>query len=180
MKQISFVFATGASWLDRLVTKITRSPWSHVALRFDDDDILVEAQAGKGFLVGAGGKYADWTMSQALSRFVADDVYKEMMNQAYRWKTAAVPYGYTTCLAIGVKEICGQRAALTLLSMLPRFFDETLVCSEMLVKLWRIADPEFMTGQDCRLISPDQLFQVFTQQDGQGKIDKPGDCAYNC
>ena len=180
MKQISFVFATGASWLDRLVTKITRSPWSHVALRFDDDDILVEAQAGKGFLVGAGGKYADWTMSQALSRFVADDVYKEMMAQAYRWKTAAVPYGYATCLAIGVKELCGLQAAVIMLSMLPRFFDETLVCSEMLVKLWRIAEPEFMTGQDCRLISPDQLFQVFKQQGDQDKIDKPGDCAYNC
>lgn len=180
MKGVSFVFATGSSWLDRLVTRVTRSPWSHVALRFDDDDILVEAQAGKGILVGTGGKYANWTMSLALSRFVADDVYEEMMTQAYRWKTAAVPYGYATCLAIGVKELCGLQAAVIMLSMLSRFFGETLVCSEMLVKLWRIAEPEFMVGQDCRLVSPDQLFQVFKQKGNQDKIDKPGDCAYNC
>ena len=160
MKTVSFVFATGSSWLDRLVTSITRSPWSHVAMRFDADDLLVETLAGRGFLTGAGDKYAGWMSSRVISRQVPDEIYDEMLALSRRWQAAAPPYGYATCLAIGIKELFGRRAGYIALAVLPARAANTLVCSEMLVILWRLAEPEFLHGQDPRLVSPDQLFQT--------------------
>lgn len=160
MKTVSFIFATGSSWLDRLVTSVTRSPWSHVAMRFDADDLLVETLAGRGFLTGTGDKYAGWISSRVISRLVQDEIYDEMLALSRRWQAAAPPYGYATCLAIGIKELFGTRSAGTALALLPAGSAKTLVCSEMLVKLWRVAEPDFLFGQDPRLISPDQLFQT--------------------
>ena len=182
MKQVSFVFATGESWLDRLVTVFTRSAWSHVALRFEDSDLLVEALAGRGLLLEPGNKYADWRRSQALSFSVSDDSYAAMLAQAHQWQKSAIGYGYATCLAIGIKEIFGVWAGRALLALLAGFAANTLVCSEMLVKLWRQVEPDFFIGQDCRLVSPEQLYRVLLQrqQDARDKIDKPTDCAYNC
>jgi hypothetical protein len=163
VKPVSFVFATGSSWLDRLVTRVTRSPWSHVAMRFDADNLLVETLAGRGFLTGAGDKYAGWTSSSVISRQVQDEIYDEMLTLSRRWQAAAPHYGYATCLAIGIKELFGRRAGYAALAWLPAGSANTLVCSEMLVILWRLAEPDFLQGQDPRLVSPDQLFQTLLQ-----------------
>ena len=180
MKRVSFIFATGDSWLDRLVTFVTRSAWSHVALLFDEDDLLAEALAGKGFLLEPGDKYRDWERSQTMSCGVSDDAYAAMLAQALRWRQSAIAYGYATCLAIGVKEIFGVWAGRTLLALLASFTANTLVCSEMLVKLWRYVEPDFLAEQDCRLVSPEQLHRILLQMEERDKIDKPTDSAYNC
>ena len=104
MKQVSFIFATGESWLDRLVTTATRATWSHVALRFDEDNLLVEALAGRGLLLEAGDKYAGWERSQTVSCSIDDGAYAAMLSQVHQWKQMTIAYGYETCLAIGVKD----------------------------------------------------------------------------
>ncbi len=182
MKRVSFVFATGASWLDRLVTAVTRSEWSHAALRFDADDLLVEALVGRGFLLEPGDKYAGWERSQTISCDVSDEAYAAMLVQVQQWQRSMIGYGYATCLAIGVKESIGVWAGRAILSILAVFTSNTLVCSEMLVKLWRYVEPDFLAGQDCRLVSPEALYRVLLQrqQGWRDKIDKPTDCAYNC
>ena len=180
MKQVSFIFATGESWLDRLVTTATRATWSHVALRFDEDNLLVEALAGRGLLLEASDKYAGWERSQTVSCSIDDGAYAAMLSQVHQWKQMTIAYGYATCLAIGVKELLGFRAGRSLLALLSGASSNTLICSEMLVKLWRYAEPDFMTGHDCRLVSPEQLYRILLQMDARDKIDKPTDCAYNC
>ena len=160
MKTISLIFATGPSWLDRLVTSVTHSPWSHVALRFDAENLLVETLAGRGFLTGAGDKYVGWTSSTVVSRLVPDDIYDQMLATSRGWAAEKIPYGYATCLAIGIKEVFGNRAGQIVLALLSAGSADTLVCSEMLVKLWRLVEPEFLSGQDARLVSPEQLFQA--------------------
>ena len=157
MKQVSFIFATGESWLDRLVTTATRATWSHVALRFDEDNLLVEALAGRGLLLEAGDKYAGWQRSQIVSCSIDDGAYAAMLSQVHQWKRMTIAYGYATCLAIGVKELLGFRAGRSLLALLSGASSNTLICSEMLVKLWRYAEPDLMTGHDCRRVSPEQL-----------------------
>ena len=114
MKQVSFIFATGESWLDRLVTTATRATWSHVALRFDEDNLLVEALAGRGLLLEAGDKYAGWERSQTVSCSIDDGAYAAMLSQVHQWKQMTIAYGYATCLAIGVKELLGFRARLSI------------------------------------------------------------------
>lgn len=166
MKTVSFIFATGPSWLDRLVTTVTRSPWSHVALRFDAENLLVEALAGRGFLTESGDKYAGWVSSQVVPRLAPDEIYAEMLAISRRWGEEKPPYGYATCLAIGIKELFGERAGQIALALLPVGSSDTLVCSEMLVRLWRLVEPEFLSGQDPRLVSPDQLFQALLQSSG--------------
>ena len=180
MKRVSYVFATGETWLDRLVTVATRSEWSHVAFWFEEADLLVESQAGRGFLLERGIKYADWRKSKQISFSVSDDSYAALLAQSHQWQRSAIGYGYATCLAIGIKELLGGWAGRALLAMLPRSAAETLVCSELLVKLWRQVEPGFFAGQDCRLVSPEELYRVLLQRDERDKIDKPADCAYNC
>jgi hypothetical protein len=180
MKRVSFIFATGESWLDRLVTFVTRSAWSHVAFRFDDDGLLTEALAGRGFLLEPVDRFNGWERSQTISCSVSDDSYAAMLVQATRWRQSSIAYGYATCLAIGVKEVFGVWAGRTMLALLEGFAANTLVCSEMLVKLWRYVEPDFLAEQDCRLVSPEQLHRILLQMEDRDKIDKPTDSAYNC
>jgi len=188
MKQVSFVFATGTSWLDRLVTMVTNSPWSHVALRFDSDNILVEALAGTGFMIRAGEKYDDWPVSQTIRLQISEVDYVNMLQLSRRWEQDRIAYSYKTCILIGIKKVFGTLAARACLHLFSGLDANRMVCSEMIVHLWRQANPEFMSGQNPRLVSPDELYRVlialappdFQGTDFQDKIDKPGDCAYNC
>jgi hypothetical protein len=164
MKQITFVFATGDSWMDRLVMLVTKSHWSHVAMKFDDDEILVEALAGKGLILQAGKKYDDWAPSTSITRLVSESAYEQMLTLSQRWGAANVSYGYRTCLAIGVRELLGQQAGSWALECLCWRKKETLVCSELLIKLWRVQDPQFLSGSDPRLSSPEDIFKALATQ----------------
>ena len=179
MKQISFLFVTGDSWLDLLVTKVTRSRWSHVALRFDDDQILVEALAGRGVRVESGDRYENWPRNVEVSGFVTNAAYEAMRLQAEQWVEQEVTYGYLTCLSIGIKELFGLQAAKASLHLKRNSRRTTLVCSEMAVILWRLTDPGFFSGRDPELVSPDELYKILLSEAGC-KIDKQEDCAYNC
>lgn len=183
MKQVSIVFATGASWLDRLVTRVTKSPWSHVALRFDSDNILVEALAGAGFLIRDGKKYDGWVVSQTIRLQISEADYGNMLRLSRRWEKDRIAYSYKTCIAIGIKEVFGAPMAKACLILFPGLDSNKMVCSEMIVRLCRQANPDFLSGLDPRLVSPDELYRVLTAlspADFQDKIDKQGDCAYNC
>jgi len=164
MKSVTFVFATGTSWMDSLVTTVTKSCWSHVALRFDDDDLLVEALAGRGCILQSGKKYDGWITSLTIPQLVSEKAYVEMLQLSRQWATENIPYGYRTCVAIGMKELFGQRAGRLTLGWLSDKSRETLVCSEVLVGLWRIAVPKFLQGQDPSLVSPDELFRQLTKE----------------
>ena len=164
MKGVTFVFATGTSWMDSLVTTVTKSRWSHVALRFDNDDLLVEALAGRGCILQSGKKYDEWIPSLTVPQLVSDNAYEEMLQLSRQWTTENIPYGYRTCVAIGMKELFGQRAGRLTLGCLSEKSRETLVCSEVLVRLWRIAVPKFLQGQDPSLVSPDELFRQLTME----------------
>lgn len=159
MKTVSFLFVTGSSWLDQLVTTVTRSRWSHVALRFEPDDLLVEALVGRGLILQPVNKYNGWKTQQTISRAVPREVYDDMLDQSRRWAQANVPYGYRTCLAIGFKELLGNPAGEWALRWLPGRTAGHLVCSELIVKLWRMAEPDFLSGQEARLVSPDELYR---------------------
>ena len=163
MRQVSFIFATGESRLDFLVTTITNSSWSHVALRFDEENLIVESLAFRGCILQAGNKYDGWAKSRTIRLEVSKDVYFEMLALARRWGTQNIPYGYATCVAIGIKELLGARAGKVALGWLPGTDGSTLVCSEMLVKLWRIGFPDFLPGRDPRLVSPDELYRTLLQ-----------------
>jgi len=167
MKQVTFVFATGASWLDRLVTWVTRSPWSHVAMRFDSDDILVEALAGRGFLIQPGTKYNKFSINRSIQRHIPELVYDEMLVKCRRWEQEKVPYGYTTCLLIGVKEVFGLATAKFVLAMFPWWGSDTMICSELIINLWRQAESDFLQGQNHRLVCPDELYRALLQQPRQ-------------
>ncbi len=160
MKRIAFIFVTGASWLDSLVTTVTKSSWSHVALRFDEDDILVEALAGRGLILQSGKKYEGWKPCLIVQKEIPEVDYSSMLNFCRQWAEQRTPYGYWTCLAIGLKELFGQRAGrLALQWFMPGKID-SLVCSELMVKLWRIAKPDFLPDQEARLVSPDEFLKA--------------------
>lgn len=184
MKQVTFVFATGASWLDRLVTSVTRSPWSHVALRFDNENVLVEILAGRGFIIHPSGKkYDDWPISRSIHRQISEQSYVNMLTLCRYWEQKQVSYGYITGMVIGMKEFFGVNAASTLLAVFAGLVSNTMVCSELMVNLWRQVEPDFLPGQDHRLVSPNEFYQALLQQfpeEIEDKIDKPPDCAYNC
>jgi len=160
MSQVSFVFATGESWLDSLVTTVTKSRWSHVALRFDAEDLLVESLVFRGLILQCGKKYEDWPVSQTISREIPDMHYKAMLVLSRSWGEQNIPYGYATCAAIGLKELLGLRIGKAALKLSPGKEGSTLVCSEMLVKLWRIAFPDFLSAMDSRLVSPDEFYRA--------------------
>lgn len=162
MSRISLVFATGDSWLDRLVTKITRSRWSHVAMRFEADGELLEALVFSGLIWAPGGKYDTWPVMQAIPVEVDPLVYGEMLALARKWHAQRIPYGYGTCVAIGLKALAGTTAGGLFLGLLPPSSADTLVCSELIVRLWRVAQPEFLAGQDARLTTPDDIFREFS------------------
>lgn len=164
MTRVTFIFATGASWMDSLVTAVTKSQWSHVALRFDNDDVLLEALAGHGLILQSGGKYDGWKPSLTCAKLVSEQTYDEMIYRSRQWAAANIQYGYRTCVAIGMKELFGQRAGHLALGWLTGSGVETLVCSEVLVNLWRVAVPEFMMGWESRLVSPDELYQALTAE----------------
>lgn len=164
MKGVTFVFATGTSWMDSLVTVVTKSRWSHVALRFDDDDLLVEALAGRGCILQSGNKYDEWVPSLTVPQLVSEKAYEEMLQLSRQWATENIPYGYRTCVAIGIKEMFGQRAGRLALGWLSEKSRGTLVCSEVLVRLWRIAVPKFLQERDPSLVSPDELFRHLTKE----------------
>ena len=160
MRQITFVFATGKSWLDAMVTRVTKSQWSHVALKFDTDDILVEALAGKGLILQSGQKYNEWIPSLFVTKQVSAVTYDKMLSLSRQWAATNIPYGYGTCAAIGVKELLGRHAGQLALEWFVQNGKETLVCSEVLVTLWRIADPSFLPGREARLVSPNEFLQA--------------------
>lgn len=160
MTGVTFVFATGSSWLDSLVTTVTKSRWSHVALRFESENLLVEALVGRGFLLQPGGKYDGWPVSESIRQSIPEKVQAQMLECCSRWAQTQVPYGYRTCVAIGMKEIFGRRAGQLAMEWLPAGETETLVCSEMLVKLWRMAVPDFLPGLEPQLVNPNELYQA--------------------
>lgn len=162
MKQVSFIFATGAGWMDRLVTWTTRSCWSHAALRFEADGCLVEALAGRGLILQPGGKYDGWEPALSIAKWVPAGIYDEMLCLSRTWASQKVPYGYGTCMAIGFRELFGPDAGRLTLRLLPGNCGRTLVCTEALAKLWRIADPGFFADRDPRLISPEELFRALS------------------
>lgn len=164
MKRIAFVFVTGASWLDSLVTTVTKSRWSHVALRFEEDDILVEALAGRGVIVQSGKKYDGWNSSLIVQKEIPEMDYATMLNLCKQWATQKIPYGYWTCLAIGVKELFGQRAGRLALEGFMLAKTNSFVCSELMVKLWRIGTPEFLPDHEARLVSPDELLKALVEK----------------
>jgi len=157
MKRIAFVFVTGASWLDSLVTTVTKSSWSHVALRFIEDDILVEALAGRGLILQSGKKYDGWNLRLIVQKEIPEMHYATMLNLCRQWADHGTPYGYWTCLAIGLKELFGQRAGRLALRCFRADKIQSLVCSELMVTLWRIVAPEFLTDHEARLVSPDEF-----------------------
>ena len=165
VKEVSFVFATGGSWLDSLVTTVTKSRWSHVALRFDEEDLLVEALVFRGLILQPGDKYDAWPVSQTIRRAVSDELYVAMLTMCRRWSERKLSYGYATCVAIGLKELLGARAGKAFLALFPGKEGTTLVCSEMLVKLWRLGFPDFFSGKDARLVCPDELYKALLSSD---------------
>ena len=160
MRQITFIFATGKSLMDSMVTRVTKSQWSHVALRFDTDNILVEALAGKGLILQSGQKYDEWTPSLFVTKQVSETAYDSMLSLSRQWAATNIPYGYRTCAAIGVKELFGRNAGQLALDWFVQNRMETLVCSELLVTLWRIAVPSFLPGREARLVSPNEFLQA--------------------
>jgi len=162
VRQVTFIFATGTSWMDLLVTSVTKSRWSHAALRFDADNLLVEALAGKGLILQPGGKYDGWIESLSVPQLVPKQLYDEMIQLSRHWADEKIPYGYRTCLAIGMQNLFGHRTGRLTLQLLPGKSKKTLVCSEALVTLWRIAAPDFMAGLEARLLSPDEICQTLT------------------
>ena len=164
MKQVTLIFATGTTWMDSLVTSITKSRWSHAALRFDDDNLLVEALAGRGLILQPGGKYDGWIESLSVPQLVPKQLYDEMIQLSRHWADENISYGYRTCLAIGMQNLFGQRTGRLMLELLPGKSEKTLVCSEVLVTLWRIASPDFMAGLEARLLCPDEICQALTAE----------------
>ncbi|NMC31639.1 MAG: hypothetical protein GYA36_04155 [Veillonellaceae bacterium] len=162
MKTVTFLFVTGSSWLDYLVTTVTQSRWSHVALRFEPDELLVEALVGQGLILQPGSKYDEWTTRQAISRDVPERVYYGMLEQSRRWARQNIPYGYRTSLAIGLKELLGEPAGKWVLQQLSGGSGSNMVCSELIVELWRMAEPDFLHAQEARLVSPDDLYRLLT------------------
>lgn len=160
MNTVTFVFVTGSTWLDALVTTITRSRWSHVALRFEQENLLVEALVGRGLILQPGRKYDAWPTRMELPRIIPPAAYDEMLAVSRRWAGENVPYGYRTCAAIGLKELFGRKAGGWALDHLPGKMSNTMVCSELIVKLWRITAPDFFAGREPRLVSPDELYRV--------------------
>ena len=167
MSRISFVFATGESWLDRLVTIITRSRWSHVAIRFEAENILAEALVFRGLILEPGEKYDSWPVMQMISCEVDQLFYQKMLALSRVWGEKHIPYGYPTCIAIGIKSLLGLTAGKLALKILPGKAEATLVCSEMIVKLWRIGVPDFLAGHEPRLVSPDDLYYIFSRYKGE-------------
>ena len=173
MKRIAFVFVTGASWLDSLVTTVTKSSWSHVALCFEEDDILVESLAGRGLILQSGKKYDGWNPSLIVQKEISEMDYATMLNLCRQWAEKRTPYGYWTCLAIGLKELFGQRVGRLALRCFMPCKIESLVCSELMVKLWRIVASDFLTDHEARLVSPDELLKALNEKSITSKIDKP-------
>jgi hypothetical protein len=163
LKTVVFVFVTGSTWLDSLVTTVTRSRWSHVALRFETENLLVEALVGKGLILQPGHKYDAWPTRVEIPRTVPPAAYAEMLALARRWAGGNIPYGYRTCAAIGLKELFGRKAGGWALDHLPGKTSITLVCSELIVNLWRITAPDFFAGWEPRLVSPDELYRVLNE-----------------
>lgn len=159
MSRVSFVFATGESWLDYVVKKITRSRWSHVAIRFDADNILAEALVFRGLILEPGDKYVDWPMMQEIQKDVDLFSYQKMLEVARSWEKRKVSYGYLTCFAIGIRSLAGLAAGRIALKLFPDNAESTLICSEMIVKLWRIGSPGFFAEQNARLVSPEDLYR---------------------
>ncbi len=172
MRQITFVFATGESWMDSMVTRVTKSRWSHVAIKFDTDDILVEALAGKGLILQSGQKYDEWIPSLFVTKQVSEAAYDKMLSLSRQWAALNIPYGYRTCAAIGVQELFGRYAGQLALDGFVQNRMETLVCSEVLVTLWRIADPSFLPGREARLVSPNEFLQALKAECPICEIDK--------
>lgn len=164
MKQVTLIFATGTTWMDSLVTSITKSRWSHVALRFDADNLLVEALAGRGLILQPGEKYDGWIESLSVPQLVPKQLYDEMIQLSRHWADENISYGYRTCLAIGMQNLFGKGTGRLMLELLPGKNEKTLVCSEALVTLWRIASPNFMAGLEARLLSPDEICQTLTAE----------------
>ena len=164
MKCVTFIFVTGASWMDSLVTTVTKSRWSHVALLFEDNDLLVEELAGHGLILQSGKKYDGWNPSLTVAKQVPVLSYEKMLSRSRQWATEKTPYGYRTCVAIGLKELFGQRVGRLALRWLPPERRDSIVCSELMVKLWRIAFPDFLSGHEARLVSPDELLKVLTEK----------------
>ena len=167
MKTVTFIFVTGSSWLDSLVTTVTRSRWSHVALRFETEDLLVEALVGRGLILQTGHKYDVWPTRMEIPRTIPPAAYAGMLASAHRWAGGNIPYGYRTCAAIGLKELFGRKAGGWALDHFPAKTSKTMVCSELIVNLWRIAAPDFFAGREPRLVSPDELYRVLN--DGAAK-----------
>ncbi len=167
MKTVTFIFVTGSSWLDSLVTTVTHSRWSHVALRFEQEGLLVEALVGRGLILQSGHKYDAWPTRIEIPRTISATTYAGMLALAHRWADGNIPYGYRTCAAIGLKELFGRKAGGWALDHLPAKTSKTMVCSELIVNLWRIAAPDFFAGREPRLVSPDELYRVLN--DGSAK-----------
>lgn len=171
MKTVTFIFATGDIWLDHLVVWITRSPWSHVALQFNNDQVLVETLAGRGFLMLTAGKYDIWPGKiKRITREISAAAYDEMLELAFSWNGQQVQYGYSTCLLIGVKQLLGANVANRMLEYFPGIGKDRLVCSEMIVALWRVAAPDFLAGKDPRLVSPAELFCLIHSTNVQEEV----------
>ena len=160
MKTVTFIFVTGSTWLDSIVTTVTRSRWSHVALRFEQENLLVEALVGRGLILQPGHKYDSWPTRMDIPRPIPPAAYAEMLAASRRLAGGNIPYGYRTCAAIGLKELFGRKAGGWAVDHLPGKTSTTMVCSELIVNLWRIAAPDFFVGQESRLVSPDELYRV--------------------
>ena len=85
-----------------------------------------------------------------------------MLGVSREWGRQQIPYGYLTCAAIGAKALMGPKAGKLVLDSVPNGMNRTLVCSEMVVNLWRLGFPNFLAGTDARLVNPDDLFQVLS------------------
>ena len=167
VKAVTLIFVTGSTWLDSMVTTVTRSRWSHVALRFEKENLLVEALVRRGLILQPGHKYDSWPIRMEISRTIPPAAYDEMLAVSRRWADETIAYGYRTCAAIGLKEFFGWKVGDWALAQLPTKTEQTMVCSELIVKLWRIAAPDFFAGREPRLVSPDELYRFF--QDGSAE-----------
>jgi len=172
MRQVTIVFATGKSWLDTIVTTVTKSRWSHVALRFDNEGLLVEALAGKGLILQPGRKYDEWKPRLFVTVQISEPAYEEMLSLSRQWAETNIPYGYRTSLAIGVKELFGKRVGTLALSWFTNTRVKDWVCSELLATLWRIEDPSFLQDCEPRLLTPDEIFQALILCCPTAEIDK--------
>jgi hypothetical protein len=101
------------------------------------------------------------------SRTIPSAAYDKMLAVSRRCADETIAYGYRTCAAIGLKEFFGRKVGEWALAQLPAKTEQTMVCSELIVKLWRIAAPDFFVGREPRLVSPDELYRFF--QDGSAK-----------